>query len=119
MKCVNEWSGSWMPIWQKENTHMENTQRTLANFINPSQQQGQSQDVEGNTTSFFNTFLTVFSIQISQKFPDTTDLGSIDYQSIRQTAEFSLACSKVALQTWNEVNAPSTGKRGVFGRRSA
>lgn len=95
---------------------MENTQRTLANFINPSSQQGQGQEVE-NTSSYYNTYLTVFTIQVEHKFPDTTDLNSIDSQSIRQIAEFSLACSKVALQTWNEVTQSKRG--GVFARRSA
>ncbi len=78
-------------------------ERTLGNVVNQSQKQSQGQD-QGFSTQSFNTYLTVFSINLSLRFQDVTDLNAIDYQSVRRIAEFSAACSSIALEVWDELS---------------
>ena len=52
----------------------------------------------------FNTYLTVFSINLSHRFPDISDINQIDYEVVRSIGEFSLACTTVALEVWDRTN---------------
>lgn len=70
--------------------------RSLANVLSQKTQ-------EGAVTQSYNTFLTIYSVNLSHRFPDLTDLTSIDYNSVRKIAEFSIACSSIAVEVWDEL----------------
>ncbi len=54
----------------------------------------------------FGTYLTLFGISLTYRYPDVSDLGLIDDTEIRNVAQFSLACTTIALETWGVVNVP-------------
>jgi hypothetical protein len=86
---------------------MESQLKTLASVIRSTSQQGQGQDT--NTTPNmlgWNAYLTFFGINCVYRFPDVSDIESIDYDTVHSVAEFSAACSKIALQTWTELQTP-------------
>lgn len=94
---------------------MENQNRTLGSVINPSSQQGQGQD---NDTQSYNTYLTVFAINCAHRFPDVSDIDNIDYDTVKSVAEFSAACSNIAVQTWAELQPATQQNRRSRLRRS-
>jgi hypothetical protein len=83
--------------------------RTLANVVSQRQTQGQGDN--NTSTHSFTTFLQVYSINLAQRFSDIADLGTIDYQSVRRIAEFSVACTSIALETWDELSADQRKRR--------
>ena len=58
--------------------------------------------VTGQTTQSFSSFLTVYSINLAFRYPDVTNLTTIDQEEIRRVADFCLPCSTIALTTWEE-----------------
>lgn len=98
---------------------METSHKTLANVISSQQTQGQAEGLQGVPQSF-NTFLTVYSINLAHRFPDVTDLNGIDQNMVRRIAEFSIACATVALEAWEEVaTVQDQGVRQRSYRKSA
>lgn len=85
-------------------------ERTLANIVSQKQTQGQGENLNFSTHSF-NTCLTVYSINLAHRFPDVTDLSSIDYQSVRKIWDFSVACTSIALETWEELSSDQRKRR--------
>ncbi len=78
---------------------MEN--KTLAHVV--AQNGPQTQGQESPQFQSFNTFLTVYAIVLAQKFPDVSDLNTIDYMSVKKIADFSAACSSIGLEAWEEI----------------
>jgi hypothetical protein len=80
--------------------------------IQQGQSQGGSQDL--SNVSYFNSYLTAFNIQLVHRFPDVTDLTTIDYQTIRSIAQFCASTTIVAQEVWDDLFAPqmNVGKRG-------
>ncbi len=91
--------------------------RTLGQVISEGSQQGQGQLSDQDLLTF-STYLNVFSIQLAHRFPDVSDINTIDYNMVSSLAKFSYACSKVAVTTWNEVT-PLTVQRRQKLQRSA
>lgn len=77
-------------------------ERSLSSVFNR-RTQSQGQDTQFSTQSF-NTYLTVYSINLAHRFPDVTELDSIDYEGVRNVAKFSAACSSIAVDTWDELS---------------
>ncbi len=91
---------------------MEN--RTLSQVLsqNSSQSQGQYEPGTGvQNTQSFNIFLTVYAINLAHRFLEVTDISKIDYSQIKQVADFSMACSIIALQTWEELGVVQPSRR--------
>lgn len=61
-------------------------------------------DTQQDVRTSFNSYLTIYSINLAHRFPDVNDLNVIDYHSVRSISEFSLVCSRIALETWLEVS---------------
>lgn len=78
---------------------MEN--KTLAHVVSQNGQQTQGHD-NPQTTQSFNTFLTLYGVILAQKFPDVTDLNSIEYVGVKKIADFSIACAYVGMEAWEE-----------------
>lgn len=74
-------------------------------------EQAQVTELGEGTTKSFNTYLTLFAINLAHRFPDVSDIDSIDYKVVRQVAEFSVAASRVALEIWEDINLPVSGRR--------
>lgn len=92
--------------------------RTLGQVIdNRRTEQGQRQGFD--TDMSFNTFLTIYSINLVHRFPDVSDVHNIDFNTVDSIARLSYACARVALTTWNElVAAPETDERVREERRT-
>jgi hypothetical protein len=80
---------------------METMRTNLGNVMRQREQQSVSQE-GGNLDVCFNTFLTLFGINLTHRFPDISDLDLIDLNIIRNVAEFSIGCTGVALEVWNQ-----------------
>ena len=52
-----------------------------------------------NTTQGVNVFLTVFSINLSIRYPNA-NVETVDTTELRRIADFSALCSVVALDAW-------------------
>ncbi len=81
---------------------------TLAQLVS---QRSQSQ--EDNQTRSFNTFLTVYSINLAHRYPDVADLNKIDSNSVRKISTFSAVCSTIALETWDELYSDQQRRRAA------
>ena len=84
---------------------MEQDNTTLQGVLTQSTQQQQGQGLDS-----YNTYLTIFSINLTHRFPSVTDLNNIETQNVRDVARFSVACSMIARDTWEEVNSPKQQK---------
>lgn len=83
---------------------MENSNRTLSQVLSQNAQSSQYEPGTGvQNTQSFNTFLTVYAINLSHRYPDISDPSLIDYSQVRKVADFSVACSIIALETWEEL----------------
>lgn len=89
--------------------------KTLASVFTQNTQQNQSQ--EGSQNQSVGVYLTIFSLNLTHRFPDITDLNSIDYTTVRRIAEFSAACSSVATEVWDELGSTQNRQRLI--RKSA
>jgi hypothetical protein len=57
-----------------------------------------------------NTFLTIFTINIVHRFPNVRELDHIPVDEIRNIAEFSTACTNIALETWTRVRETTSSQ---------
>lgn len=90
---------------------MDTSNKTLANVISQITQQGPNQSQSRSQS--FDTYLKVFSSMLSHRFPDAQiDLSNVDYSDVRNIAEFSAACSTVALETWEELRNTNERQQG-------
>lgn len=60
----------------------------------------QSKNYDYDQVRCFNTYLTIFSINLVHRFPDVTDLTGVDEKVVRNIAELSLVSTSIALETW-------------------
>jgi hypothetical protein len=91
---------------------MDNQYRTLGQVIySPTQFQETQQGGDLGLGMNVSNYLTVLSINLIHRFPDVTDLNCIEYEQIRRISEFSYACTRVALETWNEITLRSQGRQ--------
>lgn len=58
-------------------------------------------NLETRQTSY-QTFLNIFTVSLCFRFPNVTDISLIDIGEVKNVAEFSLACTPIALQIWDE-----------------
>lgn len=84
--------------------------RTLGQVIeqNTEQVRGQTGTDQENC---FRTYLEIFALNIVHRFPDLTNLEDIEVTKVQNIARFSLACSNVALTTWNTMTQVTGGTR--------
>jgi hypothetical protein len=81
-------------------------ERTLANVLGQRVERERPTRItkeELKCTVGFNSYLTVFSIQLVHRFPVVTDLTGIPYDEVQKIADFSAASSLIALETWGRV----------------
>lgn len=71
-------------------------QRTLANV------QDRLRPQSNDTSRSFNTYLAVYAINLAYRFPDVTNLETINYEVVEGIARFSSVCSNIAIQVWDE-----------------
>lgn len=95
---------------------MEPTQR-LSDYLN----QGVNQDVEGSSQQLqnFQTFITLFGINLVHRYPGVVDLNTIDVPTIQNIARLSAVCSTVATEVWNDIASRSRRGGGVRQTRAA
>lgn len=84
---------------------MENlSNQTLENVIRTGTQQAQGQ-VQTNVDITRSTALFIYTLTMNLKFPDVTDLSSINYNVCRSIAEFSIGSTRAFDDVWNELVA--------------
>lgn len=86
---------------------MDNSTRTLLSVLQPTTTTQKDRFVSHQDRGLginFNTYLTVLSINLVHRFPDVGEMDQIPYDEIQKIAGFCIACSTVALETWNKVN---------------
>lgn len=67
----------------------------------------------------FTAFLTVYSVNLVHRFPDVSDLNSINQEDIRSIAQFCAVATNVAIDTWNELSQPQRRQSGIRSTRAA
>lgn len=89
--------------------------RTLSSFINQA-----SQNDTTPTSRDYHTFLTIFALTVSNRFPDNFTLEQINEQAVRSIAEVSFVCSQIAEDVWNQYqNVGPDRRRQSLGPRSS
>lgn len=88
---------------------MENqNRRSLSNIINEGMLTSSGTNQETTTvtqTRSYNTFLTLYSINLVHRFPDITDLTTIDSSVVRRIAEFCAASAVVGWEVWEDLGS--------------
>ena len=69
-------------------------QRTLGNVLGSQSTTRETENLD------FNTYLTLFSINIVHRFP-VNSIENIDVNSIENTARLCTVCTDIAVRTWN------------------
>lgn len=74
---------------------------------------------ENDSNLTFQTYITIFALNLVHRFPDVRDLNRIDVNVVRSIAIFSAACSRVSNTVWDNVNTTETQQQQGTRRRAA
>ena len=96
---------------------MESTTRTLGSPTTSSTPVRTRLNLEERSTVGFNVYVSVFSQNVVNRYPDISNLECITYDDIERIAEFSALCVPVVLETWERILQDRT--RGHRGEKAA
>lgn len=64
--------------------------------------QGRFRDFSQTTS--FNTYVTIFALNLVHRYPDVTNLDSINIDEVQRVADFSAACTPIVLEVWDRLS---------------